>query len=158
MPQRLGPILLGPPLLRSWHCWQRSATFWPWAESAFGSTVPQSGNPSETEAVLPADAACEGTPATTKPGFAGSGTSKIASVAIFSTRTNINVARTAPAILFHSQESIRSGSACLGLRRISDKGRAECPHKPPETGRHYLSRLMRHCGEASHKWWMYRRK
>src|SRR5580765_6876653 len=59
------------------------------------------------------------------------------------TRTKINVPRTAPAILFHSKESIRSAPpyCAIGAR----------PRPSKDCGRHYKSAQLRHCGEASHK-------
>ena len=92
----------------------------PSATIAFGKTVPQSGIGSCAAAagVAPVPVGTS-TPCTTYPGFTSGLTSKINPVAIFTATTNSNVPSTAPAILFHSKESMKvSSHAARQLHRI----------------------------------------
>ncbi len=102
MPQRLGPILLGPPLVKSWQLVHFLAVSWPAAESALASKG-DTGSIAAGAAGA-AGAAAVSLPALSPPwrsGFTSSWATKPVTIA------TKPATRMAPAILFISSDAMQ---------------------------------------------------
>src|SRR5487761_1399169 len=109
---KFGPILFGPPLVKSWQAWHTAVSCWPFFGSALANNGPIGGSAGAAGAAAAVGAGSP--PATTNTGFSsGVGCTSMLD-RIPATIATISAVRTEAMILFHSNDDIDDPSDRAG--------------------------------------------